>query len=818
MKRFFLFLCFLSVGVFAQERVSKDLDFDLIHTELHVKPIWESMTLEGKAILSLSPYFYPQSQLVLNAKDFALKSIKKDGKDLKYTYDGRFITISLDKTYKTGELLKVEVEYVANPEKIELQPGEENQSERGLYFINVNGERKGMPTQLWTQCETQSCSAWFPTLDYPNQNHTQDIFITVKKNLTTLSNGLLVESKDLENGFKTEHWKQKVPHAVYLTMMAVGDFVKVVDKDFNRFEVSYYMEPAYAPYAKGIFGRTPEMITYFEDILGVKYPWEKYSQVPIRRFVSGAMENTTATTHARSVLKNSHQLVDGHDDAVIAHELFHHWFGNYVTCESWSQLPLNEAFANYSEYLWAAHKYGKDEGDYTNMEDLQSYLGEAQSKQVPLIRFDYLSSEDMFDAHSYQKGGRILHTLRSEVGDEAFFKTLKYYLEKYALQSVEVENLRMAFEKITGRDLKWFFDQWFHRGGHPTVGIVHKIEGNKLVLSANQLLDSLNTQAFRIKLPIKIYTSAGVKDTLVRLDSQVNEFSLSFEGTFKHFVPNSDGYFLGVVSDKRTVDDYIAQYRDSEDIFARFMGLETALILSGEDEPMKDAKLRDLIFEATKDKFWRIRQLAVQRFFDYDGDDFLKVEKRLEEIIKTDPASNVRADAILSVKNFLNPSHIDLARTALKDTSYAVQAAALEYLFQQNVPDADSLALAYENVQDGAIFGAVLNYYVQNQVSGKMDWILERMGTLEGMEIYQYLGLLGSYIIVFDDTELLNALPFLRDVALNEFTWYARMSGVRVLYSIKHLSASAQEVFDEAIKKEKDSRLIGYYKELNVER
>lgn len=817
MKQAFFLCMFLGVSVaYAQDRVSRELFFDLIHTELHVQPNWQEQTLKGKAKLLLKPYFYPQDVLVLDAKAMEVSAVKLKGRPLVFENSGRELRIRLDKKYTGKDTLLLEVDYVAQPEKVQPVPGEENKSEKGLYFINAKGSIKGMPTQFWTQGETECNSAWFPTLDAPNQKHTQDIYLTLEKKYTTLSNGVLVSTKDAGNGLKTDHWSQKVPHAVYLSMMAAGDFVKVIDPNFKRFEVSYYMEPEYAPSALGIFGRTPEMITFFEEILGVKYPWEKYAQIPIRKFISGAMENTTATTHARSVLKNGHQLVDAHDDAVIAHELFHHWFGNLVTCESWGQLPLNEAFANYSEYLWAAHKYGKDEGDFVNLTDLQSYLGEAEQKQVPLIRYHYGNSEELFDAHSYQKGGRVLHTLRQEVGDEAFFQALKVYLEGNAFQNAEVEDLRMAFEKVTGRDLRWFFDQWFKAAGHPIVSIKHKVEGDKLVLQTRQVPDSLGLDVFRVKMPLRWYSGETVKDTVLQLSEVEQEFVLPLSGTLQNFVPNPSGYFPGVVQDERGLAMWTHQYQHSKDIYARMMALEAAFYLS--EEPLRNDEVRALFRSGLKDPFWRIRQLAVSRFSDYDGTDFLEIEKELEEKMKADPSSNVRAEAFLSVKNFLNPRHLEQARIALADTSYGVRAAALEMLLTADGPDADSLARAHKNVNDSPIFGVVANYLLGKQEKNLGPWLMERIQLMESMELYQYLGLMASYLLTTEETEVEKALPFLREVAIAEPAWYARMSATRVLFAIKDINKAAAALFDEAIAKETDPKLQEYYQQFNVER
>jgi aminopeptidase N len=193
--------------------------------------------------------------------------------------------------------------------------------------------------------------------------------------------------------------------------------------------------------------------------------------VVVRDFVSGAMENTSASTFMEAVQSTQRELIDKSWDDIIAHELFHQWFGDLVTIESWANLPLNESFANYAQYLWDEYKYGKDEADYQAFREKQQYLYESTRKQEPMIRFEYKKPDDMFDSHSYAKGGRILHMLRRLVGDEAFFESLKEYLHQNAFQNTEIHHLRLAFEKVTGKDLNWFFNQWFLLPGHPELVI-----------------------------------------------------------------------------------------------------------------------------------------------------------------------------------------------------------------------------------------------------------------------------------------------------------------------------------------------------------
>ena len=216
------------------------------------------------------------------------------------------------------------------------------------------------------------------------------MYITVEDRFKTLSNGLLENSTKNADGTRTDYWVMNKPHAPYLFMMAIGEFAVVKD-DWNGMLLEYYVEPAYEKDAKMIFNYTDEMLTFFSDRLGVKYPWPKYAQVVVRDYVSGAMENTTGVIFGDFVQQTTRELIDGHkgNERIVAHELIHHWFGDLVTCESWSNLPLNEAFANYGEYLWFEHKYGKDAADLHRYQETQGYFAQANSVQHPLIDFHY---------------------------------------------------------------------------------------------------------------------------------------------------------------------------------------------------------------------------------------------------------------------------------------------------------------------------------------------------------------------------------------------------------------------------------------------
>ena len=204
--------------------------------------------------------------------------------------------ITLDKKYKADEAYTVYIDYTAKPDELEVKGSAAINDAKGLYFINPKGEEKDKPTQIWTQGETEATSVWCPTIDKPNQKTTQEMYMTVPAKYVTLSNGKLMSQKKNADGTRTDYWKMDLPHAPYLFFMGVGDYAIIKDTWKGK-EVSYYVEKEYASVARKIFGNTPEMMAFFSKITGVDYPWVKYAQITGRDYVSGAMENTTATLH-----------------------------------------------------------------------------------------------------------------------------------------------------------------------------------------------------------------------------------------------------------------------------------------------------------------------------------------------------------------------------------------------------------------------------------------------------------------------------------------------------------------------------------------
>ncbi|PQL96036.1 M1 family aminopeptidase [Apibacter adventoris] len=684
-KRFLFIVFFITLGIFnAQDysnyQPSATMINDLVHTKLKVSFDIPNEKMAGEAWITLEPHFYPTDSLSLDAKGMEiLKVTLENGKDLKYTYQNSKIKISLDKLYKKNELYTVYIKYIAIPSSVSQKGSGAINDAKGLYFINPRGEEEDKPTQIWTQGETESSSCWFPTIDKTNQKTSEEIYMTVPDKYVTLSNGLLKSQIKNSDGTRTDYWKFDKKHAPYLFFMGVGDFAIVKDK-WKNIPVEYYVEKEYEPYAKQIFGDTPDMIDFFSNLLNYPYPWEKYSQMVGRDYVSGAMENTTATLHMEKAQQKPGQLIDGNLwETTIAHELFHHWFGDLATSESWSNLTVNESFANYSEYLWLEHKYGKDKAEEHKQEEKDGYMYGKIDFDKDLVRFHYKDREDMFDAVTYNKGGLILHMLRKYLGDDAFFTGLNKYLKNNEYKATEAHHLRLALEEVSGKDLNWFFNQWYYGNGHPKLKATYSLDESKKLIK----IEILQTQEPKFQFPLDIDVYENGKSTKHQVWAKAienNSFEIPYKSIPQLVNINPDDILLCEIIEDKTTDQYIFQYKNTPEYHSKIEAINKLA-----DVQISNKKALETLLQAiTTDKYEGIRKLAISKLDETNPTVKQKSASILEKVLNTETQTPVQAEAI---KQLANIDAAKYSKTFIKfssSKSYSVKAACIEALLQTN--------------------------------------------------------------------------------------------------------------------------------------
>ena len=649
---------------------------NLKHTKLVANFNYEKSQMNGEVWLKFQPHFYPTKKLVLDAKAMDIKEVALMNGTLKtklsYTYDSLQLHIDLDKTYTAKESYTIYVKYIARPNEYKGKGSEAIRDAKGMYFINPLGTEKDKPTQIWTQGETEASSVWIPTIDQTNQKTTQEFYLTVPSKYVSLSNGLLVKQTDLKNGFREDVWKMDLPHSPYLFFIGIGDYAVVKDS-YKGKEVSYYIEKAYEKVARKIYGNTPQMIAFFESKLGVAYPWSKYAQISGRDYVSGAMENTTATLHSDAVQQDARELVDGNNwESTIAHELFHQWFGDLVTAESWSNITVNESFADYSQTLWFEHSQGKDAGAFENYTGLRNYLSSPSDAEKNLVRFYYKDKEDVFDLVSYQKGGRILNMLRHLVGDDAFFASLNKYLTDNKFSNGSAIKLKLAFEAVTGKDLNWFFNQWYFGSGHPYVRIGQKYMADQQKVLVTIQQTQTQNKLFTLPIGIDVYINGNRNHYEVWSKNKVDSFYFPAAVAPDNVNVDNDKVLLWAKDESKPIEQYAYQMKHARNFMDRFEAANEAAT------NLKNPAAKTIIEAAIKDTFHVIRSIALNSYNPTAID--AAMEAQVIQIASSDKVSTVREDAINVLSKINKPGFTALYEKWVNDSSYTVAGAALAAL------------------------------------------------------------------------------------------------------------------------------------------
>lgn len=487
-----------------ERKYERSRPFSIQHLDLDIEVDLAKKSIAATAGLTFVRRSPTAKELELDAVGFDLGRVRIDtGKGMKiaeHYYDGDTITVMIPASAKRGRL---EIQYRARPK-------------RGLYFLAPDAAVKDRPVQMWSQCQDEDARHFIPCHDKPHTKMTTTVTVHVPRGNVALSNGELV-SKSAPRGKKTWTYRFEMRDALpsYLITLVVGTFDVVEDRTVERqgrpsVPVLYYVPKGKRADARRAFGETPRMIELFGRLTGVEFPWSRYSQIVVKDFIFGGMENTTATTMYEHVLFDERAAADVTSNDLVAHELAHQWFGNYVTCRDWSHAWLNEGFATYLEHVEREDRLGLDEYEYGVHGDVRSYLGEAGGRYMrPIVCRDYEEPIDLFDRHLYEKGGLVLHMLRRELGDELFWKGVNLYLTRHGGGIVETNDLERAFEEVSGRSLEQFFDQWVYRPGHPVVKAQVSYERGQLNVKVRQTQKSGDVPLFAFPVEIEIGTKSG---------------------------------------------------------------------------------------------------------------------------------------------------------------------------------------------------------------------------------------------------------------------------------------------------------------------
>lgn len=755
----------LSVGSSKGEyKATEPRIWDITETRAALSFNMDERTAHGEAWIKIKPYMpylLFTDSIVLDAKSMKIEDLKMVTSGtytaVKYNYSDDKITIHLDAPEDNYEFY---VKYTAMPYATSTGGSKAITDDRGLYFVNTDGKTPNKPIQIWTQGETEATSHWLPTIDIPNERFVFALSLTVPDSMVTLSNGLLV-GQEKNGNMRTDNWEMDMTIQPYVAAFAIGKY-EIIKDSWNDKEVSYYVEPAYAPFAKGIFKNTPEMMTFFSDVTGVQFPWSKYSQVIVRDFVSGAMENTTASIFGEFMNQNDRELMDEDHEDVVSHELFHQWFGDYVTAESWSNITLNESFANYGEQLWRNYKYGAANAQELAYKDLQLYLNSSKSGDPSLLRHYYKDKEDLFDRISYQKGGATLHYLHGLIGDAAFYTAMNRYLTQNALSPAEVANWRLAVEYATGLDWNWFFDQWYKKGGHPELEIKHDYNDNagKLTVNIKQTQDD-NIGIYRLPLYSLVVYGSNVDTVYWDINSQNESYTYPYKNGVKPLVITDINHWLvGTIQEDKTDDLWLQQYNiaDDQDLLTKYYAYKNILPfdkknLKNSNDPNIIKKENSVAELALNDNLSFMRKQMLTYLSQRSSPVLVdKWKHKVAFLAKNDPDNNVRGLAIAVLANWDVKEHNDYYKSQVNDRSYTVGGSALYAVHKMDEDTGYAMAKQMLNTDPKGELKSTVWSIISTQAKAEdLQLFQDNIYNLMGGEKIRFSGDLADYLQNVDD-------------------------------------------------------------------
>ncbi|MEY3903311.1 MAG: hypothetical protein RL189_2617 [Pseudomonadota bacterium] len=375
-------------------------------------------------------------------------------KPVSFEYDDAALGLRFDEPLRQGQLVVAKIHYsITRPNA-------------GLYFVHKKRTTDAAYDCIWTQGQDTDSPFWFPCQDDPRMKMTVLQRLSFPAAWKGLGNGQCV-SDVVEGGWRTQEWILRHPHAPYLVAFACGEFHEHKIAWRGR-DVSVLVPQKLSETAATLANDTAKMMEFYSNYWGYEYPWSKYGQAFVADFLYGGMENTTATFNTDNVIGPQEFMVGSESrHFLVMHELAHQWFGDTVTCETWSEGWLNEGFATHSEVLWEEHCNGKAAGIFYLKENFQEgYLEESKTYQRPIVfnQFEFVS--EIFDAHLYDKGALVLNHLRDTIGEDAFRRAVGYYLTKHQFSPVSTQDLIRAIEESTGFNARKFFDTFVFRAGH----------------------------------------------------------------------------------------------------------------------------------------------------------------------------------------------------------------------------------------------------------------------------------------------------------------------------------------------------------------
>jgi aminopeptidase N len=444
----------------------------------------------------------PTRAIDLDFGELKVNRVSINGKEVSFTHQNGKLLFTLAEDATPGTSLVLGVDYQGKPKD-------------GLILTT---DKDGKPAVIGDNWPDR-VHHWIPTLDHPSAKATITFNVTAPAGQEVVANGRLDNVETTGTGQRTWTYSEGVPVPPYCMIIGVGQFAKIEPAERALTPLSYYVPVSERELAQKGFSSAIPSVEFFTEKVA-PYPYEKLALiVGATRF--GGMENSSAIVFTSNLFSRNSSVsmskafgVPFGNVTLIAHEIAHQWFGDSVTESTWSDLWLSEGFATYFAGLFVQRYEGEEAFQRYMRDAAASAFAYEKKKRTPIFDRDTESLMGLLNANNYQKGAWVLHMLRSNLGDDVFFRGIRAYYESHKNSVASTEDLRGALEKASGKNLRAFFTRWVYDSGHPQYELKWEwLQRRELRLVLTQVQSGT---VFTDPVNVSITTAGGKREVVLK--------------------------------------------------------------------------------------------------------------------------------------------------------------------------------------------------------------------------------------------------------------------------------------------------------------
>lgn len=537
-RRAFLTLLVLPIAMltgFAQNHYQRLATLDVQHYVFSLKLNATDANIEASALVTIA--FKDETSTVeldlvkkdASGKGMTVRAVSESGHNFQFQHTGETLRIQLLRASKVGDIHTFQIDYQGIP------------ADGLIIDQNKFGDRTFFGDN-WPN----RAHHWLPTVDHPSDKASVEFIVTAPDELQVIANGIQIEETNLDNGLKITHWRETNVLPTKVMVIGAAPFAVQLAGEAQDIPVTTWVFPENRK--EGFYDYEPavQVLDWFAKNVA-PYPYGKLANVQSKTRYGG-MENASAIFYFENSVTGGRER-----EALIAHEIAHQWFGNTASEANWHHVWLSEGFATYFTILYQESVHGVDKAKQELLADRQQVINFNNRNPRPIVDTTITDYNNVLNTNSYQKGSWVLHMLRQEVGDSAFWKGVRTYYDRYKFSNALTVDFQKVMEEVSGKNLQSFFKQWLFQAGQPKLQVNwnYNATTKDIILEIKQMQSGAT---FQFPLEVGVYYDNAEKPVIQTFNIQKNAetFTIKVDKAPTKIVldPNVKLLFEGSISKK----------------------------------------------------------------------------------------------------------------------------------------------------------------------------------------------------------------------------------------------------------------------------